>query len=157
MDFEIRRAEVADAEAGAWCHLSCWREAYAGMLDPALLLERTSDLERRTERWAAAIAAGVVRWIALNPDPSVGAGERVIGFSSPGPGRDDDAPTRLELYAIYVRKRWWGSGLGVRLLDVAIGKEPASLWVLKGNLRARSFYRHHGFTEDGAQQEEPFF
>ncbi|HET6292732.1 MAG TPA: GNAT family N-acetyltransferase [Kribbella sp.] len=157
MDVEVRRAEVADAAGGAWCHLSCWREAYAGIVEPGLLLERTSDLDRRTERWASALAAGVVRWIALNPDPSVGVEEQVIGFSSPGPARDDDAPTPLELYAIYVRKQWWGTGLGTRLLDVAIGKEPASLWVLEGNQRARAFYHHHGFTEDGTQVDEPFF
>lgn len=106
-----------------------------------MLAEKTGDVGRRTEKWAGAIEAGMVRWIALNPDPSVSVEDRVIGFSSPGPSRDEDAPTPLELYAIYVREKWWGSGLGYRLLDVAIGKEPASLWVLEGNQRARAFYR----------------
>jgi ribosomal protein S18 acetylase RimI-like enzyme len=63
----------------------------------------------------------------------------------------------LELYAIYVREKWWGSGLGHRLMDVAIGKEAASLWVLAGNERAKAFYRKQGFVEDGTQVDEPFF
>lgn len=153
----IRLAEVADAEAGAWCHLLCWRETYGGLVEPAVLAEKTGDVGRRTEKWAGAIEAGMVRWIALNPDPSVSVEDRVIGFSSPGPSRDEDAPTPLELYAIYVREKWWGSGLGYRLLDVAIGKEPASLWVLEGNQRARAFYRRQGFAEDGLRVDEPFF
>jgi GNAT superfamily N-acetyltransferase len=154
---EIRRAEVADAEAGALCHLTCWREAYAGIVEPALLLERTSDLVRRTDRWAAAIADGVIRWIAVNPDPAAPVEDRVIGFSAPGPTRDEDSPDPLELYAIYVRRNWWGTGLGARLLDVAIGTQPASLWVLEANQRARAFYRRHGFVEDGSRVDEPFF
>jgi RimJ/RimL family protein N-acetyltransferase len=40
---------------------------------------------------------------------------------------------------------------------VAIGKEPASLWVFEGNHRARAFYRRHGFAEDGARVDDPFF
>ena len=157
MEIEIRRAEVADAEAGARCHLACWQEAYADLVDPERLSEKTSDIDRRTERWASAIGGGVLRWIALNPDPAAPVQDRVIGFSSPGPARDEDAPTPLELYAIYLRAKWWGSGLGDRLLDVAIGKEPASLWLLEGNGRAKAFYRRHGFVEDGSRVDEPFF
>lgn len=157
MEIEIRRATVADAEAGAWCHLACWREAYADLVDPERLLEKTSDIDRRVERWTSAIEDGVLRWIALDPDPAAPVQDRVIGFSSPGPGRDEDAPTPLELYAIYLRAKWWGSGLGDRLLDVAIGKEAASLWLLEGNQRAKAFYRRHGFVEDGARVDEPFF
>jgi GNAT superfamily N-acetyltransferase len=154
---EIRRATVDDAEASAWCHLLCWREAYDGLVDPGVLAERTGDIDSRIERWATALAEGSVRWVAINPGPDAGVQDRVIGFSSAGPARDDDAPTPLELFAIYTRKAWWGTGVGTRLLEVAIGKEPASLWVLEGNERARRFYRRHGFVEDGTRVDEPFF
>jgi GNAT superfamily N-acetyltransferase len=157
MEPVIRLATAADAEAGAWCHLLCWREAYADLVEPALLLERTSDHVRRTERWTSHLDAGLVRWIALNPDPDVAVEDQVIGFSAPGPARDDDAPVPLELHAIYVRQKWWGSGLGGRLLDVAIGKEAASLWVFEGNRRALGFYARHGFVADGARSDDPFF
>jgi len=153
----IRRATAADAEAGAWCHLLCWREAYAGLVAPELLLERTSDVERRTERWTSYLDVGLVRWIALNPDPDAPVEDRVIGFSSPGPARDEDAPMPLELYAIYARQKWWGTGLGTRLLDVAIGKEAASLWVFERNERSLAFYAKHGFAADGGRSDDPFF
>ncbi len=156
MQPEIRRATVDDAEAGAWCHLLCWREAYDGLVEPGLLAERTSDIDRRLERWTIAVAEGRW-WIAVNPDPEAAVEDRVVGIVSAGQGRDDDAPTPLELYAIYARKAWWGTGLGGRLLEVAIGKEPASLWVLEGNDRARAFYRRHGFVEDGTRVDEPYF
>ncbi len=93
----------------------------------------------------------------MNPDPEAAVEDRVVGIVSAGQGRDDDAPTPLELYAIYARKAWWGTGLGGRLLEVAIGKEPASLWVLESNDRARAFYRRHGFVEDGTRVDEPYF
>jgi GNAT superfamily N-acetyltransferase len=154
---EIRRASLDDAEAAAWCHLLCWREAYADLVEPGVLEERTSDIERRIERWTTHIGAGRIHWIALNPDPDAGLQDRVAGFAVPGRSRDEDAPTPLELLSIYTRKAWWGTGLGTRLLEVAIGKEPASLWVFEGNHRAREFYRRHGFVEDGAQVDDPFF
>ena len=157
MQPEIRRATVQDAEAAAWCHLLCWREAYAGLVEPDLLAERTSDIDRRIERWTTHIAAGRIHWIALNPAESPSVHDRVVGFAVSGPSRDEDAPTPLELLSIYTRKAWWGSGLGDRLVEVAIGKEPASLWVFEGNHRARAFYRRHGFAEDGAVVHDPFF
>lgn len=158
-DITIRRATVDDAEAGAWCHLLCWQEAYDGLLEPQRLKEKTdpAGIGRRTERWRGAIEAGVVRWLAFNPGHGVPIQDRVIGFSSPGPGRDDDAPTPLELYSVYARQAWWGSALGQRLLDVAIGKQAASLWMLEGNDRALAFYRRNGFVEDGARVDEEFF
>jgi len=33
----IRVAEPADAESGATCHLACWQEACAGIVDPRRL------------------------------------------------------------------------------------------------------------------------
>ncbi|WBQ07228.1 GNAT family N-acetyltransferase [Kribbella sp. CA-293567] len=157
MKIEIRRAELADAEAGAWCHVKCWQEAYADQVDPVRLAETTSDVAQRVERWTQRLESGVLRWVAINPDPAAAVEDRVIGFSSPGPTRDEDAPTPLELYAIYVRETWWGTGLGRRLMHAAIGEESASLWVLEGNERAKAFYRRQGFVEDGTRVDEPFF
>src|SRR3954462_10090867 len=107
MEIEIRRAVVTDAEAAAWCHLTCWQEAYAGLVDPERLAEKTSDLEVRVQRWTEQLESGVQRWVAVNPDPGAAVRDRVIGFASPGPTRDEDAPAALELYAIYVREKWW--------------------------------------------------
>jgi GNAT superfamily N-acetyltransferase len=154
---EIRPATVEDAEAGAWCHLLCWREAYAGLVPAELLLERTSNIERRTERWQTQLAGGARRWIAVNPDPAAAPADRVAGFIGIGPGRDDDAPVPFELEAIYTRQAFWSTGLGGRLLDVAVGKQAAFLWVFEGNERARAFYQRHGFEPDGVRKHDPYF
>ena len=46
-----------------------------------------------------------------------------------------------------------GSGLGQQLLTQALAATastgPASLWVLRGNDRARAFYARNGFAPDG--------
>ena len=154
---EIRAARVEDAEAGAWCHLQCWLEAYADLVDPAKLAERTADIDTRIERWATAAKEGRPRWVALNPDPEVPVRERVVGFIAIRPTQDEDAPVPIEVQAIYTRKAWWSTGLGSRLMEVAIGNGPASLWVLEGNERALAFYRRKGFVADGTVADEPFF
>ncbi|WP_180923796.1 GNAT family N-acetyltransferase [Nocardioides marinisabuli] len=72
-------------------------------------------------------------------------------FASALPARDDDpALPGLELTALYVRARCWGTGLGHRLLEAAVGDRAAYLWVLAGNERATGFYERHGFVLDGA-------
>ncbi|MFF0344000.1 GNAT family N-acetyltransferase [Kribbella sp. NPDC004875] len=157
MQPEIRPATVEDAEAGAWCHLLCWREAYAGLVPTDLLVERTSDIERRIHRWRTNLADGRQRWIALNPDPAAPVEERVAGFIGTGPGRDEDSPVPFELEAIYTRQTFWKTGLGTRLFDVAVGKQPAFLWVFEDNERALAFYRRHGFAPDGVRKHDPYF
>jgi GNAT superfamily N-acetyltransferase len=157
MQPEIRPATVEDAETAAWCHLLCWREAYADLVAADLLLERTSDIDRRTERWATRLGEGSTRWIALNPDPAAGSQDRVVGFVGTGPGRDEDSPVPFELEAIYTRQAFWKTGLGTRLFDVAVGKEPAFLWVFEGNDQAQGFYRRHGFAPDGVRKHDPYF
>jgi GNAT superfamily N-acetyltransferase len=147
----IRRSTLADAESGARCHAACWAEAYAGIVEPDRLQRLTSDISGRTEAWRDQLARGRERWLAVD-------GETVVGFSSAGLNRDDDLPHLVELYACYVRAQYWGSGLGARLMDAAIGgTAPASVWVFEANARARAFYRKHGFVEDGSSKPEPLF
>ncbi|MFK4089911.1 GNAT family N-acetyltransferase [Kribbella sp. NPDC020789] len=157
MTAEIRRATVEDAEAAAWCHLQCWQEAYAGLAPADLLARRTANVEQRIDRWTQALAAGdVSRWIAVDP-AAQSVRDRVAGFAMSSPGRDGDSPVPLELQAIYTRAAWWGSGLGTRLLDVAVGKDPAYLWVFEDNERALGFYRRRGFAPDGTRKHDEFF
>ncbi|GAA1664178.1 GNAT family N-acetyltransferase [Kribbella yunnanensis] len=153
---EIRPATVEDAEAAAWCHLQCWQEAYAGLAPADVLAQRTANVDQRIERWSQAIQDGKTRWLAINPAEAP-VRDRVVGFVGTSPGRDEDSPVALELQAIYTRQAWWGSGLGTRLLDVAIGKDPAYLWVFEDNERALGFYRRHGFAPDGTRKHDEYF
>jgi GNAT superfamily N-acetyltransferase len=145
----VRQATVADAEAGARCHIACWVDAYTPIVDPDRLRALTSDVDTRIDSWRRRLSAGHTHWLAFD-------GYRAIGLATAGPNRDDDLHV-IELYACYTRAAYWGSGLGARLLHAAIGDAAASLWVLRDNPRARSFYRKHGFVENGMCKIEPHF
>ena len=145
--YTVRRARSTDAAAIAAVHVTSWREAYAGRIPDEVL--DGMDVAARAETWRRILAgeidveAGDV-WVAEL------AGD-VIGFASAGRCRDDDAVAgRRELYAVYVLEADYGTGASDMLMDAALGDDPASLWVLEDNPRARAFYRRHGFDPDGA-------
>lgn len=145
MDVTYRVATIEDAEASAECHMACWREAYGPLVDPALL-EARLDRERWVESTREILAHGGPRWLALH-------GGQVVGLATAGPTRDENSPAPYELYAIYVREAWQGTGVAQELFDRAV---PAgvgcSLWVLEANPRAQAFYRRQGFEADGTRE-----
>jgi GNAT superfamily N-acetyltransferase len=142
----VRRAVPDDAESFAACQLACWREAYSSLwgpdrfdeLDPAGLVER-----RRSE-----LLDGSAEHLLAEQDGAV------IGIAIAGPSRDDDAPTDLELYAIYVRAGSQNSGVGATLLEEATAGRPVSLWTYRDNARATAFYVSHGFIPDGEERSD---
>ena len=81
----------------------------------------------------------------------------LVGFAAAGPNDETDLDVTWKLYAIYVRKAYWGTGLGHRLITQAIGDDDAVLWVFRDNVRARDFYARQGFVADGREQVEPEF
>ena len=79
------------------------------------------------------------------------AGE-LMGFAGAGRSTDRPPPRGRQLRFIYLLAHMQGSGAGQALLDEVLGDDPASLWVLEDNLRARSFYVRNGFAYDGTRQ-----
>lgn len=84
-----------------------------------------------------------------------------VGFVAAGPSRDPEAPAgRGEIYALYVLPAAWGTGVGKALHNEALvhlqatGLAEATLWVLDGNLRARTFYARQGWAPDGTVKTE---
>jgi GNAT superfamily N-acetyltransferase len=140
----LRPAVPDDAEAGADLHIACWREAYGPLVGAEPLESRLLDRPEWVHAWEAQLAGGPPRTLAV-------AGDELVGFAVAGPTRDDELPVPQELYAIYVRQHWWGSGLAQALLDLAVPPAPTSLWVLESNLRARAFYARNGFAPDGGR------
>jgi GNAT superfamily N-acetyltransferase len=140
----LRPAVLADAEAGAALHAACWREAYGPLVDPDRLAERLADTDRWVAAWRAQLTDGPPRVLA-----EVAGG--LLGFAVVGPSRDEDEAAD-ELYALYVRARWWGTGLGAALWAAVRPDTACSLWVLEANQRAQSFYRRQGFVADGARE-----
>ncbi len=150
----IRPAVTVDAEATARCQIACWRETYGPLVDPDRLAG-ASDEVTRIERW---------RWIIEIGPATVRLAEddgQVIGFASFGPILDAAVDAGLgldrQLYALYTRRAYWGTGLGHRLLEAVLGDQDALLWVLASNARAIAFYTTHGFVADGTAMEEPHF
>ncbi len=141
----LRDATLEDAEAGAALHRNCWREAYGPLADPALLQSRLADVGRWLRAWRVDLADGSPRVVAE-------VDGELVGFARAGRSRDPDPPVPDELYALYVREFWHGSGVGQALLEVVLGDRPASLWVLEDNARARRFYERNGFHPDGARE-----
>ena len=146
MTATLRPAVPADAEVGAALHRACWREAYGAWADPKLLAQRLADTDHWVTAWADQVVDGPPRMLAIAPD-----GE-AVGFAVVGRSRDEDAPTPYELYALYTRASWWGTGLGQQLWEAVKPDGPCSLWVLADNLRAQAFYRRNGFKADGARE-----
>lgn len=129
-------------------HVQVWREAYAGLLPDDYLagLDPTIGPRRWRERWGTEPCPSW--WIARDNNG-------IVGMITSGAPRDDDPPVPLELYAINVLRRAHGTGLADDLMAHAVGDRPAYLWVLEGNDRAISFYRRHGFVDDGGRKPEP--
>lgn len=148
---QIVPATVEDAEALTDLHLDAWDEAYAGLIPAEVLAHRRNGRQQRVERWRQMIGAAestvLLAW----------EGDRLVGFLSVGPGRDDpeDALPALEILALYVRSRVYGTGVGYALLNAGIGAASAFLWVLEGNRRAIGFYERQGFAFDGRVKTEP--
>lgn len=153
-------------QALAHVHVTGWRQAYGDLLP-----ERFYDEAARADRarmWQSTLmhdhASDRVR-IAARADRTTSqadgtasqsdttADDEVIGFSIHGPARDDDR-TGTELFALYVLQEHYGSGVGQRLLDAAIGDSPACLWAAVENPRALRFYEKNGFRPDGVRRTD---
>jgi GNAT superfamily N-acetyltransferase len=146
----LRLPTSADVEAAARCHLACWQEAYAGLVDPELLSVITGDLDWAIDSWRRALRSDRTTTLAVD-------GELTVGFAGAGPATEPGLDVTLQLHAINVRQAYWGKGVGQRLLDEVVGDRAAFLWVFRDNPRARAFYRRNGFVADGAEQVEDFF
>jgi GNAT superfamily N-acetyltransferase len=143
----IRQAGYADLEAAARAKALSWGESLGGVVTDEALRRQLEPqwLDRAAAHWRGVLDGGGYVWLVVDD------GGEVAGVAHASLGRDDDAPTPLELVTIYLREAAQGSGVADALLAMTIGDAPAYLWVLTGNDRAQSFYRRHGFTPEGVR------
>ncbi len=142
----IRRGVPDDAEALGHLHLDVWDDAYTGLMPQGILDDRREEADERVERWRDILGQEKPTWVGADA-------EGLIGFSGVGPARDNDIDTELELYALYVRASYYGTGVGFALFEQAVGDRACYLWVLAGNDRAIGFYERQGFRLDGTEDE----
>ena len=150
MTFTIRAPHPDEAELLADLHLRTWAETYADHFPPSAWGEDARA--QRLRMWTA---------ICTDPRPDwrtavAEAGGHPVGIAHSADDRDDPANAPRQLWLIYLLQSVQGSGAGQALLDSVLGTEPASLWVLEDNPRARAFYARNGFTPDGARQPTGF-
>ena len=149
---QTRRATVADASGIASVHVSSWRAIYRGLM-PQEVLDSLS-VEQRSRGWRGLLARPELDTFVVGSEP-------VVGFCNLGPSRDADAPAATgEITAIYMEPASWRRGLGRQLLAAAIGRAQErgfgslTVWVLRENDRARSFYYAVGFRPDGCERTD---
>lgn len=145
MAWTIEEPTVADADELGRVHVAIWQQAYAGLMPPEYL--DGLDADEFATGWRERLEApfpGTLRLVVRDD-------EGIVGFSTAGPPRLDDAPADLELYAINLLPRAHGTGVADDLLEATIGDRATFLWVIEGNERAISYYRKRGFADDGGR------
>ncbi|TWP36571.1 GNAT family N-acetyltransferase [Leekyejoonella antrihumi] len=135
-------------------HVQIWREAYAGLIAPEHLAGLRWQRSAERFRGAAEVGDGEVHRERVAQHVASGA---LVGIITVGVGRDDDAPTAVELSSLNVLAAHHGTGVATKLVDAALGEQAAYLWVLEGNERAIAFYRKHDFALDGATKWDDRF
>ncbi|MYT30323.1 MULTISPECIES: GNAT family N-acetyltransferase [unclassified Streptomyces] len=139
-----------------------WQAAYRGLMPQAYLdaLSVAEDARKRRERFARRRPEA---WQLVAE-----RGGEVVGWLAAGPARDADlapdgglpaeAPPAAELMALYVAPALIGRGVGRALLSAGTARAGArgfgtlSLWMVRGNDRARRLYERAGFAPDGAEE-----
>jgi GNAT superfamily N-acetyltransferase len=139
-----RPALAADAAAIASVHVESWRDTFPGMLPDRYLAGM--DVVDYEARWLRTIQDPYHRSAVFVVEER----GHVVGFASCGRERDGDARYAGELYAIYLRSEARGRGLGRALFEAAVaalalrGMTSMVVWVLRDNVRARTFYERLG-------------
>ncbi|MEV0199793.1 GNAT family N-acetyltransferase [Nonomuraea sp. NPDC050691] len=155
MTHSIRPATRQDAPALATVQMASWRAAFRGVMTDEYL--DGLDHEALTKAWEGLLAdAGGPRAGTLAVERADGRG--LVGYSRFHPTDDeDDDPTRVGMIgSLYTVPDVWSTGVGKALITAVLdavasaGYAEASLWVLEGNTRARSFYERDGWRHDGA-------
>lgn len=153
----VRQAAVADADRIGAINVASWRAAYTGLLAQETLA--ALDPKRLADEWLAAIEVPegpkVRLWVVERGSSDGNLGD-IVGYSRTGPSKDADAEPSLvaEVYGFYIEPGAWGTGAGRLLMEHVLsdltdrGFGQATLWVVDGNRRARTFYERLGWKHE---------
>lgn len=146
----IRSARLEDVKNIATIHVRTWQCAYRVLVPDEML--KSLSIEQKEKMWKQKVIQPSPRaqiFVALQEN-------KVVGFCSVGPCRDEDADETVgELYAIYISPTDSGKGTGTQLIQQAVkffqeqNFKKATLWVLTDNEKGRHFYEKNGWKPDG--------
>ncbi len=150
VNFDIRPPRADEAEVLADLHLRSWQETYASVFPASAW--GVEAREGRVRQWTAICTRPIPDWstavVEIDGVP--------VGIAHTESDRDIPPLRPRVLAFIYLMAEAQGSGAGQALLDQVLGDGPASLWVFKGNPRARAFYLKNGFATDGTARPTGF-
>ncbi|GAA1000475.1 GNAT family N-acetyltransferase [Acrocarpospora macrocephala] len=157
MSRRVRRAVPQDAAILAAVQLASWQAAFRGLL-PEEYLANLDDKAFQA-RWDDSLATS--QWPSSGTLVAEEAG-RAVGYTRfyPTDDDDDDSAAVGTVGSLYTLPEVWGTGVGKVLMTAVVdaltgaGYSEATLWVLRGNRRAREFYRRQGWSEDGGLTED---
>lgn len=156
VEIGIRLARTGDAAGIAAVHVASWRETYAGLL-PARALVGMS-VPRETTAWTRTLAESHLRrpvFVAADSE------QKIYGFASAGPTRDDTLDVDGEIYMLYVAPGFTGLGIGRELMRASFrllargACKSLLVWTLADN-PSRFFYEAMGGRRV-AERMHPFW
>jgi RimJ/RimL family protein N-acetyltransferase len=150
--YEIRYADVSDAEILGEIHSKSWKMAYKNIV-PDSILDNMSA-ENRKMYFEKALSE------KTEEDALIYIDNKAVGFMCIGKCRDEDQDISCgEIWGIYLLPEYWNRGIGACFIQWGLNElknrnfKKVTLWVLEDNLRARRFYEKMGFRHDGTVKE----
>jgi GNAT superfamily N-acetyltransferase len=154
-DAVVRLARVEDAEVLSALGRSTFIDTFVvgfGVPYPEADLTPYLDKSFNVATTRSRLADPIEAWWVAERDGAI------LGFANAGPNtlpHPDGRPSHAELRRLYVTKSAQGTGLGTRLLDVALAwmaahtEGPLWIGVWSGNLKAQKLYGAYGFEKVG--------
>ena len=148
--FSTRKANLNDVPDIAHIHFESWNATYSNLL-PETYRDKENNLSQKMEMWGKILpSSGMNTWIAYDAENTT------VGFISYFKKNHE-----CEITTLYLLPQYQNLGIGTKLMDSALidasqcnSCSSLSLWVLKTNLSAISFYEEFVFESDGQCDEE---
>lgn len=151
---DLIQAQVSDAAELARIQVDSWQN-YDHIFSPNYMA-RHNTFETRFLYWMNVLTREDGRTYLIYAEGE-SVGYITIGY----PREDDAAANTLEVTALYLKTAQIGRGYGAYVMRrifasvQAAGYDRLTLWVLRENERAITFYRHLGFSFDGLEMTLP--
>lgn len=147
MSMQIKKANPDDAKIISSIHAASWKATFQGSIPQPYLDDLKADF------WIEMFQ----EWITNNKATALimYENEVPIGCIAYGALRDETLVGWGEIISLYFIPSHCGKGYGQQLFQTAVselskaGMKNISLWVLKENNYARTFYKKMGFRHNG--------